>query len=279
MLGVLLVETMVDGGADQERRRERGRRRRSSERDRGERRPRPVGPGEPVERRQAPPRRRPRPVVDDDLRAARRACSRAARPPALAAPRATSAARPRRDFGLLLGDRALEPAVLVDLAVDLARGEHLVVGCRGRRPGRGRGRRSRRRGRSSRARWAMITVVRPRIASRRPSADPRLGRGVDRGGRVVEDQDPRIDDERARDREPLALAARERDRRARRSPSRSPRGSRSMNSCACASRAASLDLLVGRLRAAEGEVVADGGREEERILRDHADLAAQRGRA
>ena len=42
-------------------------------------------------------------------------------------------------------------------------------------------------------------------------ADPRLGRGVDRGGRVVEDQDPRVDDERARDREPLALAARERD--------------------------------------------------------------------
>ena len=57
----------------------------------------------------------------------------------------------------------------------------------------------------------MISVVRPRIASRRPSADPRLGRRVDGGGRVVEDEDPRVDRERARDREPLALAARERD--------------------------------------------------------------------
>ena len=34
-----------------------------------------------------------------------------------------------------------------------------------------------------------------------------LGRGVDRRGRVVEDQDPRIGQDRARDRDPLALAA------------------------------------------------------------------------
>ena len=57
----------------------------------------------------------------------------------------------------------------------------------------------------------MMIVVRPRIASRRPTRILRLGRRVDRGGRVVEDQDPRVDDERARDRDPLALAARERD--------------------------------------------------------------------
>ena len=42
-------------------------------------------------------------------------------------------------------------------------------------------------------------------------ADLRLGRRVDRRGRVVEDQDARVDDERARDRDALALAARERD--------------------------------------------------------------------
>ena len=42
-------------------------------------------------------------------------------------------------------------------------------------------------------------------------ADPRLGGRVDRGGRVVEDQDARVDEERAGDREALALAARERD--------------------------------------------------------------------
>ena len=57
----------------------------------------------------------------------------------------------------------------------------------------------------------MMIVVRPahRLGERR--ADPRLGRRVDGGGRVVEDQDPRVDHERAGDREPLALAARERD--------------------------------------------------------------------
>ncbi len=37
-----------------------------------------------------------------------------------------------------------------------------------------------------------------------------------------------------------------------------------------------LDLLVGRVGPAEGEVLAHGRREEERVLRDHADLAAQR---
>ena len=40
--------------------------------------------------------------------------------------------------------------------------------------------------------------------------DRLLGRRVDGGGGVVEDQDPRVGEQRARDREPLALAARER---------------------------------------------------------------------
>ena len=62
----------------------------------------------------------------------------------------------------------------------------------------------------------MISVVRSlhRLAQAEP--DPRLGRRVDGRGRVVEDEDPRVDRERARDRDPLALAARERDARARR---------------------------------------------------------------
>ena len=57
----------------------------------------------------------------------------------------------------------------------------------------------------------MMIVVRPFIASRRPSRISRLGRRVHRGGRVVEDQDARVHDQRPRDGEPLALAARERD--------------------------------------------------------------------
>ena len=40
-----------------------------------------------------------------------------------------------------------------------------------------------------------------------PGADPGLGRRVDRGGRVVQDQDAGVDDERACDREPLPLTA------------------------------------------------------------------------
>ena len=44
-----------------------------------------------------------------------------------------------------------------------------------------------------------------------PGADLRLGRRVDRRGRVVEDEDSRIDEQRARDRDPLSLPARERD--------------------------------------------------------------------
>ena len=43
----------------------------------------------------------------------------------------------------------------------------------------------------------MITVVRPRIASRSPTRMRASVRGVDRCGRIVEDQDPRIDDQRA----------------------------------------------------------------------------------
>ena len=53
-------------------------------------------------------------------------------------------------------------------------------------------------------RCAMISVVRPCIASRSPSGSaPRSSRRRTRC--VVEDQDARVDDQRARDRDPLAL--------------------------------------------------------------------------
>ena len=61
------------------------------------------------------------------------------------------------------------------------------------------------------SRCAMMIVVRPAITSCERDADPRLGGGVDGCGRVVEDQDPRIGEQRAGDREALALAARERE--------------------------------------------------------------------
>ena len=60
-------------------------------------------------------------------------------------------------------------------------------------------------------RWAMISVVRPCITSASARADLVLLRGVDRGGGVVEDQDTRVGEDRAGDRQPLALATRQRE--------------------------------------------------------------------
>ena len=120
----------------------------------------------------------------------------------------------------------------------------------------------------------MISVVRPahRLAQREP--DARLGRGVDRGGRVVEDQDARVGDERAGDRDALALAARERQAaladhgvvalRQRRDEVVRLRAARRL-----------LDLGVARIRPREGDVVAHRGGEQERVLRDRRDRAPQ----
>ena len=56
----------------------------------------------------------------------------------------------------------------------------------------------------------MAIVVRPCTRLSSASLNLALGFGVDRGGRLVEDQDPRIDQQRPGDRDPLPLAARER---------------------------------------------------------------------
>ena len=56
----------------------------------------------------------------------------------------------------------------------------------------------------------MTNVVRPAIASPSASLISLLGRGVDGGGGVVEDQHARVGEQRARDRQALALAAGER---------------------------------------------------------------------
>src|SRR5437879_4386760 len=99
-------------------------------------------------------------------------------------------------------------------------------------------------------------------------------RRVDRGSGVVEDEDARVDRERARDRDPLPLSPRERD------PAladhrvvalrqaldelvrlREPRHV--------------LDLVVGQFRQTEGDVVAHRGPEEERTLTDDRDRARQ----
>ena len=99
-----------------------------------------------------------------------------------------------------VGDLGVQPAALEQLVVRAARGD-------ARRP---RARRSRRPARSSTA------GGRSRTSCGRPS--PRAARSLiscsveastERGG-VVEDQDARVGEQRARDRDPLALAARQR---------------------------------------------------------------------
>jgi hypothetical protein len=107
-------------------------------------------------------------------------------------------------------------------------------------------------------------------------ANAGLRRCIDRGGGVVEDKDPRVDREGARDRDPLPLSARERDAALadhrlvplRQSLDefvrlREPRDA--------------LDLLVAHVGTTEGHVLAHGRGEEERVLRDDPDLAPQRG--
>ena len=123
-------------------------------------------------------------------------------------------------------------------------------------------------------RWAMISVVRPLITSRRPGADAGLRRRVDRGGGVVEDQDARVDREGARDRDSLPLAARERD--AALADHRVVALGQALDELVRLREPRdALDLGVGQLRQAERDVVPHRGGEEERILRDDADLAAQ----
>jgi hypothetical protein len=109
----------------------------------------------------------------------------------------------------------------------------------------------------------MITVVRPRIASRRPR----------RRRCVVEDQHARVDDERPRDREPLALPAGQSDPAL--ADDRVVPGGQPLDEVVRLRRPGCLlDLLVGGVGASEGEVLADGRGEQERILGDDADLGA-----
>ena len=106
-------------------------------------------------------------------------------------------------------------------------------------------------------------------------ADPGLGRRVDRGRRVVEDEDARVDEQRPGDRDALSLTSGQCD-----APlpddgvvavwqlENELVGLRGLRGC--------LDRLERRVGHAERDVVADRCREEERVLRDDADLPTER---
>ena len=105
--------------------------------------------------------------------------------------------------------------------------------------------------------------------------DQHLGRAVDVRGGLVEDEDPRVGEQRPRDRDQLPLAGRqagaalahrvvEAAREPRRHPVDADRGGRG------------LDLLVRRVRLREADVRRDRAAEEERVLQHDAELAPVR---
>ena len=129
------------------------------------------------------------------------------------------------------------------------------------------------------SRCAMTKVVRPFITSSSASVDLRLGHRIERAGRFVEDQDRRILEQRARDGEPLALAAGEQPAALADARLASPPGLRSMNSSACARAAASRISCVAGVRLADAQILGDRAVEQQRLLEHDADIAAQPRRA
>ncbi len=120
----------------------------------------------------------------------------------------------------------------------------------------------------------MIRVVRPRISVVERVADQALALGVERAGGLVEDQDARVLEQRARDRHPLLLAAGE------------------LHPALAHQRVVALrepgdelvrvgglgggeDLLLAGVGPGVADVVGDRVGEEHRLLGDGADLLAQ----
>ena len=104
--------------------------------------------------------------------------------------------------------------------------------------------------------------------------DGRLGGGVDRGGGVVEHEDPRVGEHRAGQGDALALPARQRE------PALADEGVVAVGELVdervhLGRTGRGADLLVARVGAAVGDVGADAVGEQERLLEHHAQLAAQ----
>src|SRR5919205_1904489 len=169
----------------------------------------------------------------------------------------------------------LEQAVLVDVAIDRTRLEQLLVCPAGDDPAlvedddlvRERNRRQPVSDDQRRPAAHRLTQAEP---------DPRLGGRIDRSGGVVEDEDPRIDGERARDRQPLALASRKRD------PALADHSVVALRQTLhelvrLREPGDARELLVVEVADAEGDVLAHRGREEERILGDDSDRVPERG--
>src|SRR5205085_5137889 len=98
---------------------------------------------------------------------------------------------------------------------------------------------------------------------------------VDRARGLVEDQDPRVGQQGARERDQLSLA--EREARAALTELRVVALLEPLDELVGADRPRrGDDLLVGCTGPAEGDVLGDGAREEEAFLRDDPELTAKR---
>ena len=124
-------------------------------------------------------------------------------------------------------------------------------------------------------RWAITIAVRPAKQPPQPLLDARLGVQVDVRGGLVEDEDARVGDQRAGERDQLALPGRElcaalADFRvvAVRQLGDELLGSDRRRGLA--------DLLGARAGPPEGDVLGDRAREQERLLRHDPHLRAQR---
>ena len=106
--------------------------------------------------------------------------------------------------------------------------------------------------------------------------DPLLGPDVDVRGRLVEDQDPRLGEQRPGEGDDLPLAGRERRCRARRPRCRAPRAAPRSAARRRPSRSASMISSRDRAGPPERDVVGDRAAEQEALLRHDPEPAAER---
>ena len=106
---------------------------------------------------------------------------------------------------------------------------------------------------------------------------PRLAFGIERAGGFIEQQNRRFGDKRAGQRDALALAAGE--IAAALACRRVPAARQAVDEIARGGLGRLADLVVGGARSAERDVLAHRGVEQECVLRDQREIAAQRDAA
>src|SRR4029077_938556 len=123
-------------------------------------------------------------------------------------------------------------------------------------------------------RWAIVRTVRPSISRSMASINQMLGLGIQRRRRLVEDEDGVVTNQCPSDPDALALTAGQR-RTAVATQTRVAVGHAADELVGIGEFGRLNDFLVGGIRAAEGDVVADGSPQQHGVLEHEADLGAQ----